>query len=130
MAGDNSGLILHCDECGTKNYLDPYAFFNFSGTVRCAGCGQLYAIALQSGIVTSGPDRTDGEPDRLPGYAESADFEPVTGAGKTAASPMARADAVGKPKPVSQSIRGKPTSGRPLGEDELIGSRARFVVEG
>ena len=129
MAGDNSGLILHCD-CGTKNYLDPYAFFNFSGTVKCAGCDQVYSIALRSGIVTSGPEKTTGEPDRLPGYAESADFEPVTGGGKTAASPMARADAVGKPKPVSQSIRGRPTSGRPLSPEELIGSRPRFVVEG
>ncbi len=129
MAGDNAGLILHCD-CGTKNYLDPYAFFNFSGTVKCAGCDQLYAITLQAGLVTSGPEKTTGEPDRLPGYAESADFEPVTGAGKTADSPKARADAVGKPKPVSQSIRGRPTSGRPLSADELIGSRPRFVVEG
>ncbi len=80
--------------------------------------------------MTSGPEKTTGEPDRLPGYAETAEFEPVTGEGKTAASPKARADAVGKPKPISQSIRGKPTSGRPLGEDELIGSRPRFVVEG
>jgi hypothetical protein len=129
VAGDNSGLILHCD-CGTKNYLDPYAFFNFSGTVKCAGCDQVYAITLQSGIVTSGPEKTTGEPDRMPGYAETADFEPVTGAGKTADAPKARADAVGKPKPVSQSIRGRPTSGRPLSADELMGSRPRFVVEG
>jgi hypothetical protein len=129
VAGDNSGLILHC-ECGTKNYLDPYAFLNFSGTVRCAGCDQVYAITLQAGFVTSGPDKADGEPDRLPGYAETADFQPITGAGKTADSPKAQATIIGKPKPITQSIRGRPTSGRPLSEEELIGSRPRFVVEG
>jgi hypothetical protein len=129
VAGDNSGLILHCD-CGTKNYLDPYAFFNFSGKVKCAGCDQVYAITLRAGFVTSGPDRTDGEPDRLPGYAESADFEPITGAGRTADSPKAQAQILGKPKAISRSIRGRPTSGRPLSEEELIGSRPRFVVEG
>jgi len=130
VAGGNAGLILRCETCGTKNYLDPYAFFNFSGTTKCAGCDQAYAIALQAGFVTHGPERTDREPDRLPGYAETKDFEPVTGADKTADSPKAQAQIVGKPKPISQSIRGKPTSGRPLSKEELIGSRPRFVVEG
>ncbi len=130
MAGGNAGLILRCEVCGTKNYLDPYAFLNFSGTTKCAQCDQAYAITLQAGLVTSGPERTDGEPDRLPGYAESVDFQPVTGAGKTADSPKAQAQIVGKPKPISQSIRGRPTSGRPLSPEELIGSRPRFVAEG
>jgi hypothetical protein len=130
VAGGNAGLILRCEVCGTKNYLDPYAFFNFSGMTKCAKCDQVYAITLRAGFVTSGPDRTDGKPDRLPGYAETPDFEPITGARKTADSPKAQAQIVGKPKPISQSIRGKPTSGRPLSKDELVGSRARFVVEG
>lgn len=130
MADRNSGLILHCEVCGTKNYLDPYAFFNFSGTTKCAKCDQVYAITLRVGYTTSGPERTSGDPDRLPGYAETPDFEPITGDGKTAASPKALPQIVGKPKPISQSIRGKPTSGRPLSKEELVGSRARFVVEG
>jgi hypothetical protein len=130
VVAGNAGLILHCEMCGTKNYLDPYAFFNFSGTTKCAGCDQVYAITLRSGYVTSGPERASGEVDRLPGYAESKDFEPVTGPGKTAASPKAQAQMVGRPKPISQSIRGKPVSGRPLTKEELVGSRPRFVVEG
>jgi len=130
VAEGNAGLILRCDACGTKNYLDPYAFFNFSGTTKCASCDQVYAITLHAGFMTSGPERAEGEPDRMPGYAETKDFEPVTGAGKTAASPKAQAQMVGRPKPISQSIRGRPVSGRPLTKDELIGSRPRFVVEG
>jgi hypothetical protein len=126
---DHKGLILRC-ECGTKNYLDPYAFFNFSGKTRCAGCGQVYFITLQGGFATEGPEKTEGEPDHLPGYAETADFEPVSGPGKTAPSPKARADILGRPKPITQSIRGRPVSGRPLTKDELVGSRPRMIVEG
>ncbi len=124
------GLILRCEVCGTKNYLDPYAFFNLSGKTKCAKCDQVYAIELRAGLVTAGPDKTDGSPDRLPGYAETAEFEPVTGPSRTADSPKARADILGKPKPTTQSIRGRPVSGRPLTREELVGSRARFVLEG
>ena len=126
---DNRGLILRC-ECGVKNYLDPYAFFNFSGKTRCAGCGQVYAITLQGGFVTEGPQKSDGEPDRLPAYAETAGFEPISGPGKTAPSPKARADILGRPKPITLSIRGRPVSGRPLTKDELVGSKPRMIVEG
>ncbi len=129
MGEVNTGLILHCD-CGTKNYLDPYAFFNFSGTTKCAGCDQVWAIQLERGFMTSGPDKADGEPDRLPGYAETLEFEPVTGPGKTAPPPKGRPDFVGKPKPMTQSNRGRAVSGRPLTAEELVGSRARFVDEG
>jgi hypothetical protein len=130
MPADNSGLILHCESCGTKNYLDPYSFFNFSGTTKCAGCGQIYSISLEQGFVTKGPDKASGEPDRLPGYAENVDFEPIVGEGKTAPSPKAQAVVLGKPKPLTESIRGNPLSGRPLTSDELVGSRPRFVIEG
>jgi hypothetical protein len=126
---DNKGLILRC-ECGVKNYLDPYAFFNFSGMTRCAGCGQVYFIALHAGYVTEGPQKSAGEPNRLPAYAETAEFEPISGPGKTAPSPKPRADILGRPKPVTQSIRGRPVSGRPLTKDELVGSRPRMIVEG
>jgi hypothetical protein len=125
---DIKGLVLRC-ECGVRNYLDPYAFFNFSGKTRCAGCGQVYLITLEGGFVTEGPSKTDGEPDRLPGYAEAAGFEPISGPGKTAPSPKARADILGRPKPITQSIRGRPVSGRPLTRDELVGSRPRMIVE-
>jgi hypothetical protein len=124
----NKGLVLRC-ECGVRNYLDPYAFFNFSGKIRCAGCCEVYLITLQGGFVTEGPEKADGEPDRLPGYAEGAGFEPISGPGKTAPSPKARADILGRPKPVTQSIRGRPVSGRPLTKDDLVGSRPRVIVE-
>jgi len=128
-AEDNKGLILRCD-CGVKNYLDPYAFFNFSGKTRCASCGQVYFITLQGGFVTEGPDKTEGEPDRLPGYAETADFEPISGPGKTSPAPKPRADILGRPKPITESIRGRPVSGRPLTKEDLVGSRPRAIVEG
>lgn len=130
MLNDNSGLILVCENCGVKNYLDPYSFFNFSGTTKCAGCGQIYSMSLEQGFVTEGPEKAEGEPDRLPGYAETPEFEPITGEGKTAPSPKALPEVLGKPKPLSQSIRGKPLSGRPLEPEELVGSRPRFVIEG
>jgi hypothetical protein len=125
----NTGLILHCD-CGTKNYLDPYAFFNFSGKTKCAKCDQVWAMELKMGYVTNGPSKADGEPDRLPGYAESLEFEPISGPGKTADPPKGRPDVVGKPKPMTQSNRGRPVSGKPLKGEELVGSRPRFIVEG
>jgi hypothetical protein len=43
---------------------------------------------------------------------------------------MARADFVGKPIPITKSIRGKPVSGAPLKAEDLVGSRPRFIMEG
>ena len=30
------GLVLTCTKCSTKNFLDPYPFWNFSGNTKCA----------------------------------------------------------------------------------------------
>lgn len=124
------GLVLTCPECLTKNFLDPYPFWNFNGRTKCAGCDAIYVIEFVNGQLTEGPAASDGEPDMLPGYAEDQDFNPITGEGKIRPAPQARADPFsGRPKAVTQSIRGRPVSGRPLQPDELVGSRARFIVE-
>ena len=124
------GLVLTCPECLTKNFLDPYPFWNFNGRTKCAGCDAIYVIQFVNGQLVEGPAASDGQPDLLPGYAEDQDFKPITGEGKIRRAPQARADPFsGRPKAVTQSIRGRPVSGRPLQPDELIGSRARFIVE-
>lgn len=127
-------MLLKCEKCGVKNYLDPYPFWNYTGKTKCAGCDTLYAIETDGGHLV-GPPRpasgTPGDPDvLLPGFADTADFRPVVGPGKTRPAPRARPDVSGKPKAVTRSVRGRPVSGRPLKPEELVGSRPRFIVEG
>ena len=124
------GLVLTCPKCLTKNFLDPYPFWNFEGKTKCAGCDTIYAMHFVKGQLQSGPTESSGTADLLPGYAEDKDGQPVTGAGKIRPAPQARADPFsGKPKAITKSLRGRPVSGRPLKAEELIGSRARFIVE-
>jgi hypothetical protein len=124
-------MMLTC-QCGVKNYLDPYPFWNFKGRTKCAGCGTAYELEIAGGKAVRAPARTGaGEgPVVLPGFADGPDFRPVTGPGKTRPAPQARADVYGKPKPVVRNARGRLVSGRPLKPDELIGSRSRYIVEG
>ncbi len=122
-------LVLICEKCQAKNFLDPYAFWNFKGKTKCAGCDQIYAIELANGQAVRPPEKSSGEADLLPGFAETKDYKPVAGPGKTRAGPKPRPDLLCKPKPIQQSIRGKLVSGRPLKKEELVGSRARFIVE-
>lgn len=124
------GLVLTCTKCLTKNFLDPYPFWNFNGKTKCAGCDTVYVMHFANGQLLEGPAEAEGKPDLLPGYAEDKDSQPIAGEGKIRPAPQARADPFsGKPKAVTKSIRGRPVSGRPLQPDELIGSRARFIVE-
>ena len=124
------GLVLTCPKDLVKNFLDPYPFWNFEGKTKCAGCGTIYAMHFVKGQLVSGPTESGGKPDLLPGYAEDKDSQPIGGEGKIRPAPQARADPFsGKPKAVTKSIRGRPVSGRPLKPEELIGSRARFIVE-
>ena len=51
------GLVLTCAKCSTKNFLDPYPFWNFSGNTKCAGCDTLYAVTFVKGQQT---ERTHG----------------------------------------------------------------------
>ena len=127
-------MVLKCAECGVKNYLDPYPFWTFTGKTRCAGCGTYYAVAIANGNPVESPERTAGSPNDpdlvLPGFADTPDFKGVSGEGKTRPAPRARADVYGKPKPIVRNSRGRLVAGRPLKPEELIGSRARYIVEG
>ncbi len=122
--------MFKCPKCGVKNYLDPYAFWNFKGNVKCAGCDSVWHVEIIKGHIIGEPVETSGTDYVLPGFAETTDYKPITGAGKTRPAPRPRPDILGKPKPITHSIRGKPVSGRPLKPEELIGSRAKFIVEG
>jgi len=122
--------MLECPKCKTINYLDPYAFWNFEGNTKCAGCDTVFYIKKRNGQLVDGPTETQGEVDLLPGFAETPDFQPIQGPGKTRPGPRARKDFYGKPTPITRNIRGNLISGRPLRPDELIGSKPRFIVTG
>lgn len=126
----NWSLVLICEKDEVKNFLDPYAFWNFKGKTKCAGCDTIYEIELANGQAVHPPRQSSGAPDLLPGFAETKDYKPLAGPGKTRPGPKPREDLLCKPKPVQHSIRGKIVSGRPLKREELIGSRARFIIEG
>ncbi len=124
------GLVLTCSTCLTKNFLDPYPFWNFQGKTKCAGCDRIYVMHFAKGQLVSGPTPGEGKADLLPGYAEDKAGQPIAGEGKIRPAPQSRPDPFsGKPKAITKSIRGRPVSGRPLQPDELVGSRAKFIVE-
>jgi hypothetical protein len=124
------GLVLTCTKCSTKNFLDPYPFWNFSGNTKCAGCDALYAVKFVNGQLQSDPTAGSGKADLLPGYAEDKSGAPITAEGKIRPAPQARPDPFsGKQKQISQSVRGKPVSGHPLKKEELAGSRAKFIAD-
>jgi hypothetical protein len=124
------GLVLTCAKCLTKNYLDPYPFWNFEGNTKCAGCDTVYAVKFVKGQEVNGPTAGSGKVDLLPGYAEDTKGNGITGEGKTRPAPQSRPDPFsGKPKAITQSIRGKAVSGRPLKKEELVGSRAKFIAD-
>jgi len=126
----NQGLVLTCAKCSTKNFLDPYPFWNFSGNTKCASCDTIYAVTFVKGQLTSGPTAGSGKADLLPGYAEDKTGAGVAGEGKIRPAPQSRPDPFsGKQKHIKQSLRGKPVSGSPLKKEELVGSRARFIAD-
>lgn len=122
--------MIACAKCGVKNYLDPYAFWNFDGKVKCAGCGAIYALTLEDYQLTAGPTEAEGDWDRLPAYAETPDWEPVTGEGLVAEPPKARAVMQLRPIPMTRNVRGNLVSGKPLTADDLDAlGRPKFIVE-
>ena len=124
------GLVLTCTKCSTKNFLDPYPFWNFSGNTKCAGCDAIYAVKFENGQLVSGPTAGSGKADLLPGYAEDEKGVAITGEGKIRPAPQARPDPFsGKQKQISQSVRGKPVSGHPLKKEDLVGSRPKFIAD-
>jgi hypothetical protein len=124
------GLVLTCAKCSTKNYLDPYPFWNFSGNTKCASCDALYAVKFVNGQQVSGPTATTGKADLLPGYAEDKNGGAVTGEGKIRPAPQSRPDPfTGQQKQITKSLRGKPVSGSRLKKEDLVGSRPKFIVD-
>jgi len=124
------GLVLTCAKCSTKNFLDPYPFWNFEGNTKCASCDALYAVKFVKGQQVSGPTAATGKADLLPGYAEDKTGAAVTGEGKIRPAPQSRPDPFsGKQKHVKQSLRGKPVSGTPLKKEDLVGSRPKFIAD-
>ena len=124
-------LLLECGKCEIINYLDPFTFWFFEGKVKCAGCGAIWRLKIDNGARVSGPTEDKAPHDKLPGFAQSKDYKTkVTDTTKVNPPVMARADFVGKPIPITKSIRGKPVSGAPLKAEDLVGSRPRFIMEG
>lgn len=123
-------MLLTCPKCKVKNFLDPYPFWNFSGTTKCAGCASVWRLQTTGGVCVSGPDPAQGNADLLPGFAETQDFSPISGPGLTRPAPRARKDTLCKPKPIEHNIRGEIISGHPLKQAELLGSKAKFMVAG
>jgi len=123
-------MLLTCPKCKTKNFLDPYPFWNFKGTTQCAGCKTIWRIETAGGACVAGPDAAAGTADLLPGFAETQDYKPIFGPGLTRSAPRARKDSVCKPIPIERNIRGKILSGHPLKKEDLVGSKAKFIAAG
>ena len=123
-------MLLICPKCKTKNFLDPYPFWNFKGTTQCAGCKTIWGITTTGGACVAGPDEAKGTADLLPGFAEKPDYSPISGPGLTRSAPRARKDAVCKPIPIERNVRGHIVSGHPLKKEDLVGSKPKFIVAG
>jgi hypothetical protein len=126
MPFKDASLILDCPKCGTINYLDPFTFWNFKGKVKCAGCDAVFAYELKDGVRQGPPVDAKAPHDKLPGFAQTKDWKPITTPGKVAPAPQAREDFQGKPIPITKSIRGKRVSGSPLKPEDLVGSVPKF----
>jgi len=123
-------MLLICPSCNTKNFLDPYPFWNFKGTTKCGGCSKIFRIETSNGACVKGPDAGTGTPDLLPGFAEKPDYTGISGPGITRPAPQARPDSVCRPIPIEKNIRGNVISGRPLKKEDLVGSKPKFMVAG
>lgn len=121
-------MLLTCPNCRTKNFLDPYPFWNFTGTTQCAGCKAVWRIATNGGTCVTGPIAASSTPDLLPGYAEKQDYTGISGQGLTRPAPRARKDSVCRPIPISKNIRGETISGSPLKKEELVGSKPKVMI--
>lgn len=130
MSFKDASLLLECQKCTVVNYLDPFTFWNFKGKIKCAGCDAIWEYQLVNGIRT-GPEK-EGKPphDRLPGFAQTKDWKPITTPGKVAPAPQAREDFQGKPIPIAKSVRGKAVSGKPLTAQDLVGSVPKMFYTG
>ncbi|MBZ5567682.1 MAG: hypothetical protein LAN64_07505 [Acidobacteriia bacterium] len=123
-------MLLTCPNCKTKNFLDPYPFWNFKGTTQCAGCKKIWRLETSNGACVSGPEAASGTADLLPGFAETPAYEGISGTGLTRPAPKAQKETVCKPKAIKRNVRGNVIAGYPLTKNDLVGSRAKFMVAG
>ncbi len=130
MSFKDASLILQCPKCDTINYLDPFTFWNFKGKIKCAGCDAVFAYELENGHRKAPPAETKGPHDKVPGFAQTKDWKPITDPTKVAVGPQAREDFQGKPIPITKSIRGNRVSGSPLKAEDLVGSVPKFFYSG
>jgi hypothetical protein len=126
----NCSLLLECPKCAVINYLDPFSFWNFVGKTKCAGCDAVYAVGFSNGQRVSGPDAAQGPHDKLPGFAQSKDYKTAyTEPGKVSPPLYARAPDQ-KHGPTYKNVRGHLVAAGKLTGKDLVGSRARFIIEG
>jgi hypothetical protein len=123
-------MLLTCPSCKTKNFLDPYPFWNFKGKTKCAGCAKIWQLEIVNGAPGAAPQPAEGAADLLPGFAEKQDYSPISGPGLTRPAPRARKDSVCKPIPIERNIRGNIVSGHPLKKEDLVGSLPKFMTAG
>jgi len=69
-------MLLTCPKCKTKNFLDPYPFWNFKGTTKCAGCATVYRLETSNGTCIAGPEPAAGKVDRCPALLRSRTTAP------------------------------------------------------
>jgi hypothetical protein len=126
----NCSLLLECPKCAVINYLDPFSFWNFVGKTKCAGCDAVYAVGFSNGQRVTGPDAAQGPHDKLPGFAQSKDYKTsYTDTSKVSPPLYARAPDQ-KHGPTYKNVRGTLVAAGKLTGKDLVGSRARFIIEG
>jgi hypothetical protein len=126
----NCSLLLECPKCAVINYLDPFSFWNFVGKTKCAGCDAVYAVGFSNGQRVTGPDAAQGPHDKLPGFAQSKDYKTsYTDTSKVSPPLYARAPDQ-KHGPTYKNVRGNLVAAGKLTGKDLVGSRARFILEG
>lgn len=103
--------------CNTVNYLDPYCFWNWKGTINCAECGTVYYIHMIQGHMYEGPEERPGaKPEISPLYADKPlegyrSYLPGTEGRTRPYQCLPRHIYLGKADMVKFSLRGKPVRG-------------------
>ena len=128
MSEFKMSLIYDCPKCKARNFLDPYSYWDYSGNFKCAGCDVLFYAEWENGQRVVEPEAARGAEFILPGYAETTDLKPLSGAGKTSPPPLANVDFVRKPKNTTTSARGKLVSCTQLTPEDLDGSAWKRIT--
>ena len=68
-------MLLICPKCQTKNFLDPYPFWNFKGKTKCASCSTIWQIETAGGASVRAPQEASGTADLGWPGSERADSE-------------------------------------------------------